>query len=145
MKMCRTTSRRPRARASCSACCTPSRKPSPARAPTSPNPSRTSWTLPAAGALSKFAKPFAHFLDFTRRRGLVVVISDYYERPEVIVKTVEPLSFRGNEVILFHVLDPQEIAPKFREPVLLTDMETSSTLEVSPEYARGEYRHKIDS
>ena len=41
----------------------------------------------------------------------------------MIVKTVEPLRFRGNEVILFHVLDPQEIAPNFREPVLLIDME----------------------
>src|ERR1019366_1362372 len=92
-----------------------------------------------------FPTPFVPFLDFPRRRGLVVVISDYYERPDVIVKTVEPLRFRGNEVILFHVLDPQEIVPKFREPVLLTDMETSGTLEVSPEYARGEYRHKIDA
>ena len=96
------------------------------------------------GTRTDFAKPFVHFLTFMRRRGLVVVISDYYERPEIIVKTVEPLRFRGNEVILFHVLDPEEIAPKFREPVLLTDMETSSTLEVSPEYARGEYRQKID-
>ena len=74
-----------------------------------------------------------------------MVISDFYERPEVIIKTVEPLRFRGNEVILFHVLDPREIAPEFREPVLLTDMETSGTLEVSPEYARHDYRRKIDA
>jgi len=96
------------------------------------------------GTHTDFAKPFAHFLNFMRRRGLVVVISDYYERPEVIVKTVEPLRFRGNEVVLFQVLDPQEIAPQFREPVLLTDMETSGTMEVSPEYARNEYRRRID-
>ena len=57
------------------------------------------------GTHTDFAKPFVHFLDFTR----------------------------------------QEIAPKFREPVLLTDMETSGTLEVSPEYAHGEYRHRIDA
>jgi hypothetical protein len=76
----------------------------------------------------------------------VVVLSDFYEQPETIVKTVEPLRFRGNEVILFHVLDPQEIKPKFREPVLLVDMEDShSSLEVSPEYAREEYRRKIDA
>jgi len=96
------------------------------------------------GIRTDFAKPFTHFLSFMRRRGLVVVISDYYERPEVIIKTIEPLRFRGNEVILFHVLDPREIAPQFKEPVLLTDLETSSTLEVSPEYARSEYRHRID-
>jgi hypothetical protein len=48
--------------------------------------------------------------------------------------------------VLFHVLDPQEIAPKFREPVLLVDMEQPTTsLEVSPEYARREYKRKIDS
>ncbi len=95
------------------------------------------------GARTDFAKPFAHFLDFNRRRGLVVVISDYYEEPEAIVRCVEPLRYRGNEVILFHVLDPREIAPRFDEPVLLTDMETSGTLEVSPEYARVDYRRKM--
>jgi hypothetical protein len=64
----------------------------------------------------------------------------------VIVSTVEPLRHRGNEVILFQVLDPQEIAPKFREPVLLVDMENAaSSLEVSPEYARHEYRSRIAS
>ena len=77
----------------------------------------------AAGHAYRFREALHHFLNFMHRRGIVVVISDFYERPEVIIKTVEPLRFRGNEVILFHVLDPQEIAPKFREPVLLTDME----------------------
>ena len=98
------------------------------------------------GTRTDFTKPFVHFQNFLRRRGLVVVISDFYEDPAVIVKTVEPLRFRGNEVILFHLLDPQEIAPKFREPMLLVDMENSgAALEVSPEYARHEYRVKIDA
>ncbi len=43
------------------------------------------------------------------------------------------------------MLDPQEIEPKFREPVLLLDMENKSSLEVTPEYARTEYRAKIDA
>ena len=98
------------------------------------------------GTRTDFTKPFVHFQNFLHRRGIVVVISDFYEEPAVIVKTVEPLRFRGNEVILFHLLDPQEIAPKFREPVLLVDMENSrEALEVSPEYARHEYRAKIDA
>ncbi len=96
------------------------------------------------GTHTDFAKPFIHFQQFLKRRGLVVVISDFYEQPDVIVKTVEPLRFRGNEVILFHILDPQEIRPDFREPLLLVDMEDQKTLEVSPEYVRTEYRAKID-
>lgn len=98
------------------------------------------------GTHTDFAKPFHHFQNFLHRKGLVVVISDYYAEPEVIVKTIEPLRFRGNEVILFHVLDPQEIEPKFREPMLLVDMETpAQSLEVSPEYARHEYRRRISA
>jgi uncharacterized protein (DUF58 family) len=98
------------------------------------------------GTRTDFAKPFVHFQNFLHRRGIVVVLSDFYEQPDVIVKTVEPLRYRGNEVILFHVLDPQEIKPKFREPVLLVDMEDAhASLEVSPEYAREDYRRKIDT
>jgi uncharacterized protein (DUF58 family) len=98
------------------------------------------------GTHTDFVKPFVHFQNFLHRRGLVVVMSDFYADPEVIVKTVEPLRYKGNEVILFHMLDPQEIKPKFREPVLLYDLEeTTNSLEVSPEYARQDYRKKIDS
>jgi uncharacterized protein (DUF58 family) len=92
-----------------------------------------------------FVKPFIHFQKFLRRRGLVAVISDYYEEPEKVVRTMQPLAFRGSELMLFHVLDPQELNPAFRQPVLLVDMETSGSLEVSPEYARTEYRSKIEA
>jgi uncharacterized protein (DUF58 family) len=96
------------------------------------------------GVHTDFAKPFYHFQQFLHRRGIVVVISDYYDQPENIVKVVEPLRYHGNEVILFHVLDPQEIKPAFRDSTLLVDMETKSSLEVTPEYSRSEYRTKID-
>jgi uncharacterized protein (DUF58 family) len=98
------------------------------------------------GTRTDFSKPFVHFQNFLHRRGIVVVLSDFYEQPETIIKTVEPLRYRGNEVILFHVLDPQEIKPKFREPVLLVDMEdAANSLEVSPEFAHNEYRRRIDA
>lgn len=98
------------------------------------------------GTRTDYIKPFVHFQNYLHRRGIVVVLSDFYEQPETIVRTVEPLRYRGNEVILFHVLDPQEIKPKFREPVLLVDMENSAeSMEVSPEYAHHEYREKIDA
>jgi uncharacterized protein (DUF58 family) len=98
------------------------------------------------GVRTDFVKPFIHFQNFQRRRGIVVVLSDFYEQPEIIAKTIEPLRYRGNEVILFQVLDPKEIRPQFRDPVLLVDMEDETTsLEVSPEYARNEYKRRIDA
>jgi uncharacterized protein (DUF58 family) len=97
------------------------------------------------GLRTDFAKPFAHFQQFLHRRGIVVVMSDFYAEPEQIVRVIEPLRYHGNEVVMFHMLDPNEIAPKFRDPVLLLDVEEDTAIEVSPEYARNEYRAKIDS
>ncbi|MGE0406688.1 MAG: DUF58 domain-containing protein [Candidatus Korobacteraceae bacterium] len=96
-------------------------------------------------ARTEFSKPFIHFQNLVKRRGIVMVISDFYEQPETIIRTIEPLGFRGNDVVLFHVLDPEEIQPKLSEPLLLIDMETEDTMEVSPEYVRGEYRQKMDA
>ena len=68
-------------------------------------------------ARTDFAKPLDHFQQFLRRRGIVIFISDFYDSPEHIVRTVEPLRFHGNEVVLFHVLDPKEIRPEVNEPL----------------------------
>jgi uncharacterized protein (DUF58 family) len=95
------------------------------------------------GTRTDFAKPFFHFQQFLHRRGIVVVLSDFYENPDTITKVIEPLRYHGNEVVLFHLLDPNEIAPKFKDPVLLLDAEDETAMEVSPEYARNEYRTKI--
>ena len=96
-------------------------------------------------ARTDYAKPMLHFQNFLRKRGMVVVISDFFESPETIVQTIEPLRYHGNEVVLFHVLDPQELKPQLDEPVLLIDMETQESLEVTPEYGHEEYRTKVQS
>jgi uncharacterized protein (DUF58 family) len=99
----------------------------------------------APGARTDFAKPFIHCQNFLHRRGILAVISDFFADPEQVIKTMEPLRFHGNELILFHVLDPQEIRPKLREPVLMVDLESNDEIEVSPDYAREEYSRKIDA
>jgi uncharacterized protein (DUF58 family) len=96
-------------------------------------------------ARTDFAKPLDHFQTFLRRRGIVVFISDFYDSPERIVRTIEPLRFHGNEVILFHVLDPKEIRPEIREPATLVDLETQDRIEITPEYVRDDYRRKFDA
>ncbi|MGH9673229.1 MAG: DUF58 domain-containing protein [Bryobacteraceae bacterium] len=95
-------------------------------------------------ARTDYSKPFFRFQDWLKKPGIVVVISDFYEDPKKVIETVEPLRHRGNDVVLFHVLDPQEIRPAFRDPVILVDMETDDRMEVSPDYAREQYREKVD-
>jgi uncharacterized protein (DUF58 family) len=96
-------------------------------------------------AQTDFAKPFDHFQNFQRRRGIVIVISDFYEQPETIVRNIEPLRFHGNEVVLFHTLDPQEIRPALKNSAILVDLETDRRIEVVPEYTKTTYRAKLDA
>ena len=97
------------------------------------------------GKRTNFERPFFDLQQFLKRRGVVALISDFFEKPETVVKTVEPLRFRGNEVILFHVLDPLEIELKLDDGALLVDMETGEALESTPDYAKTEYRQKIQA
>jgi len=97
------------------------------------------------GTRTDYAKPFAHLREFLHRRGLIACISDFWEPPESVIKTIAPLRFHGNEVVLFHVLDPEEIRPKLKQPALLEDLESGETIEVSPDYVAREYPAKIDA
>ena len=96
-------------------------------------------------ARTDFGKPLQHFQELLHRRGIAIVISDFYEDPELVVKTIEPLRFHGNEVVLFHILDPQEMRPVMNGPSVLVDLETEQRIEVIPEYAKTTYRQKIDA
>jgi len=96
-----------------------------------------------ARARTDFAKPMRYFQEFLKRRGIVLIVSDFWESPESIVRTIEPLRFHGNEVVLFHVLDPEDVKPELRGPTIVVDMETQAELEVTPDYGKREYRDKI--
>lgn len=94
-------------------------------------------------ARTDYGKPLRHFQALLHRRGIVIVISDFYEEPETIVRIIEPLRFHGNDVVLFHVLDPQEIKPELKGPAILVDLETDQKIEVIPEYTKTIYRAKM--
>ena len=101
---------------------------------------------PSEFTLTEFTKPFLHFQQFLFRRGIVVVISDFYPPAEEVIKPILPLRYRGNEVALFHIADPEEIhGPKLRGPSLLVDMETREEIEVTPDYVKNEYRPRFQA
>ncbi len=98
-----------------------------------------------AGKRTDLSRPFSHLMDFLRRRGMIAVVSDFWDIPEKLIETIAPLRFRGNEVVLFHLLDPEEIHPKLKHPVMLEDLETGEQMEVTPDYAAHEYRDKMNA
>jgi uncharacterized protein (DUF58 family) len=98
-----------------------------------------------ARARTDFSKPMRYAQEFLKRRGMVLIVSDFWESPESIIRTIEPLRYHGNEVVLFHVLDPKDVRPALNGPSILVDLETQEHIEVTPDYVKKEYREKIQA
>ena len=88
------------------------------------------------GPLHKMAEHFG-------RRGMLVLISDLYEEPDAIIEAIRPLRFRGNEVIVFHLLDEAELEFNFTDASAFEDLESGEQIPVVPEGLREEYRKMI--
>jgi uncharacterized protein (DUF58 family) len=98
---------------------------------------------PGAGtALSRQLHAVAELL---HRRGIVVVISDLYEDSGPLLDALEHLRFRGNEVIVFHLLDRQELEFEFPDSIILEDSETQEQMHLLPDVVRDEYLRAIKS
>lgn len=79
------------------------------------------------------------------KRGIVIVISDFYDDPDEILRALQHLRFRGNDVIVFQVLDRNETEFNFSEPVLLKDSETEEMIHVMPEVLAEGYRETFSN
>ena len=95
-----------------------------------------------ARAGTDFARAFDLLRRRIGRRGLVAVVSDFYGDPAAWLEAVRPFAYRGCEVMLFQVLDPEELDPALAVPTQLIDVETRAELEVAPEVARA-YRERM--
>jgi hypothetical protein len=81
--------------------------------------------------------------EFFKRRSVVVLISDFYEEPDVILESIKPLRFLGNELIVFHVLDPAEVDFTYDQASSFEDLESGEQLPVVPESFASQYRELL--
>lgn len=87
--------------------------------------------------------PIKRLAEHFGRRGIIVVISDFYAEPEEVFDAVGLLRFRGNDVVLFHVLDPQEVDFSFVEPSSFEDIESGDQIPVVPAALAEQYRSLV--
>ena len=73
------------------------------------------------------------------RRGLVIIISDLYDDEREIVRALRHFRHKRHGVMLFHILDHQEVDFEFDRLTNFVDMETNETIHADPRYVRAEY------
>lgn len=87
--------------------------------------------------------PMKQLSESTRRRSIVLVISDFYEDPQAVFDAVDNLRGRGNDLICFQLLDKDEIDFPFSDSSNFIDIETGEKMPLIPDYLRKEYKKLV--
>ncbi len=95
------------------------------------------------GQRSDVARPLHQLAEALVKRSLVVVISDLLDDPEPVIKGLKHLRFRGTDVVVFQVLDPDELTFPFKGASMFTDIETSQQVLADPATARRAYLREL--
>lgn len=80
----------------------------------------------------------------TRRKGMLILISDLLEEEEPILQQLGHFLQRGNDIILFHILHDDEMQFPSLGEALLTDSETHEDLRVNADEARAGYQEQLE-
>ena len=75
-----------------------------------------------------------------KRRSIVALMSDLYENPSDLLDALRPFTFAGNDLVIFHVLDPAEITFPYSDPSRFLDLESGEEVPVVPEDFADQYR-----
>ena len=93
----------------------------------------------ARGQDTHLAKPLLQIAERLNKRGMLVLISDLLAPLETLEESLGSLTVRGQDVIVFHILDPEELRFQYEVPELFVDLETDQRIYVDPTVIRREY------
>ena len=80
-----------------------------------------------------------------KRRGMVIVISDLFGDMARLLAGLKLLRYRGHDVIVFHILDKDELEFPFQELTLFKGMEGYGDLFAEPRALRQQYLQELDA
>jgi uncharacterized protein (DUF58 family) len=91
------------------------------------------------GGETALNEPLHRAAQAIRRRGMVVLISDLLGELAPLAPALQHLRHAGHEVIVFQVLDRQELDFPFDGPTEFTDLETGERITTAARSARAAY------
>jgi uncharacterized protein (DUF58 family) len=80
-----------------------------------------------------------------RRKGIVIVISDFFDDEQAVLDGIQHLRFGGNEVIVFHVMDPYELEFPFMGLVEFEGLEQVPKILTRPSEIRKSYLREVEA
>jgi len=100
---------------------------------------------PAGGLTTDLGAPLKRIVEIVRKRGLMIILSDFLVPLERLEQDLIALVACGHEVVVFQVLDPAELELQFESAAMFEDMESGRTVFIDPGAARKEYAQKLEA
>ncbi len=92
---------------------------------------------------TKTAECLAEIAEKIKKRGLIIIISDFLDLPEKVENSLKKFRFKQNEVITFQILDRQEINFNFNKDAIFKDLESEEELLTQPHQIKNDYSQLI--
>jgi uncharacterized protein (DUF58 family) len=91
------------------------------------------------GSKTNIARALHHSAEGISKRGLVIVISDLMDDIHSTINGLRHLRHKGHEVIVFHILDQEELSFNFNKRIKFIDKETGEEITTDPSHIQKEY------
>jgi uncharacterized protein (DUF58 family) len=95
------------------------------------------------GERSNVSKPHHQLAVMHGRRGMVILISDLLDDPSQVVRGLRHLRFKGTDVIVFQLLDNDELTFPFERASRFRDLETDDEVMAVPALVRAQYLKEV--
>lgn len=97
----------------------------------------------AAGGPTGLNQDLYRLVQTFSRRGLAVVISDFFTAEDASLELLRQLHAQRQEVIVFHTLAPEELELPYEGEYVMEDSETGEEVLVQVDDFREEYRRRV--
>jgi uncharacterized protein (DUF58 family) len=97
--------------------------------------------LPGGGTAAEPA--LRRVTDLLRRRGLAVLVSDLLIDRSLTLRALQYLRHRGHQVVVFHIMDPAELALAGPPEARFEDPETGEVVTVKPRELQAAYSDTV--
>ena len=98
---------------------------------------------PKPGNDTKIESVLHQMAERINKRGLVIIISDLLDEPKNVFKGLKHFRHRKQEVILFHILDRNELEFEFENRTKFVDMESGEEITTDPWHIKNDYKNLI--
>jgi uncharacterized protein (DUF58 family) len=97
------------------------------------------------GRETNLGEPLRRVAELARKRGMIILVSDLLAPVDELERTLGTLAAAGHELVIFQVLDPNELAFDFPRAMLFEDIESQKDFYVDPETVRADYQRRLKS